>query len=180
MAVDARPLAALDVIQQARPLERADAVDDVDRARPEREQATDQVHRLVDTRCRSVRTEVPAAVVDELAGALDPREVVAQGHLDVRIALVVLEPDVEPGPIALDQVRLEEQGLGDRVRLGHFDIDDLVDDAPDPMDLAARRLFLPVAPDAAAQALGLADVDDIATDVLHQVDAGLVRESGEG
>ena len=42
---DARTLAALDVVQQARPLEGADAVLDVDRTGPEREQPADQVHR---------------------------------------------------------------------------------------------------------------------------------------
>ena len=51
---------------------------------------------------------------------------------------------------------------------------------PDAMDLAGpRRLLLPVAPDAVAQALGLADVQDVAPGVLHQVHAGAVRESLE-
>ena len=156
--LDARALAALDVIEQARPLERAHAVLDVDRAGPEREQPADEVHRLVDARRRRVRPEVAAAVVDELAGPLDPREVVAEGDLDVRVALVVLEPDVEPRLEALDEVGFEEQRLGDRVGQGELDVDDPVDDAPDPVDLAARRLLLPVAADAVAQALRLADV----------------------
>ena len=116
--LDARALAALDVVQEARPLEGAHAVLDVDRAGPEREQPADEVHRLVDARCRGVRPEVAAAVVDQLARPLDPRELVAERHLDVRIALVVLEPDVEPRLVALDQVGLEEQRLGDRVGLG--------------------------------------------------------------
>ena len=68
---DARALAALDVVQEARPLERPDAVLDVDRAGPEREEPADQVHRLVDARRRGVRPEVAAAVVDELARPLD-------------------------------------------------------------------------------------------------------------
>ena len=42
----------LDVVQQARPLERPLAVLDVDRAGPEREEPADQVHRLVDARRR--------------------------------------------------------------------------------------------------------------------------------
>ena len=46
--LDARALAALDVVQQARPRQRALAFLDLDRARPEREQAADEVHRLVD------------------------------------------------------------------------------------------------------------------------------------
>ena len=76
--LDARALAALDVVQQARPLEGPLAVLDVDRAGPEREQPADEVHRLVDARGRRVRPEVAAPVVDQLARPLDAREVVAR------------------------------------------------------------------------------------------------------
>ena len=176
---DARALAALDVIQEARTLEGADAVLDVDRAGPEREEPADQVHQFVDARRRGVRPEVAAAVVDQLARPLDPRELVAEGDLDVRVALVVLEPDVEARPVALDQVGFEQQGLRDRVGLGHLDVDDPVDDAADAVDLAARRLLLPVRADATAQALRLADVDDVAARVLHEIDAGLVGQLGQ-
>ena len=146
--LDAGALAALDVVEQAGSLERPLAVLDVDRAGPEREQPPDEVHRLVDAGRRGVRPEVAAAVVGQLAGALDPREVVAQGDLDVRVALVVLEPDVEPRGVALDQVGLEEERLRDRVGHRELDVGDPVDDAPDPVDLATDRLLLPVAPDA--------------------------------
>ena len=44
----------------------------------------------------------------------------------------------------------------------------------------AGRLLLPVRADAVAQALRLADVDDVAAGVLHEVDAGLVGQLGEG
>ena len=170
--LDARALAALDVIQQARPLERLDPVRDLHRAGPEREQASDQVHRLVDARRRRVWPEVAAPVVDELARPLDAREVVAVGDLDVRVALVVLEPDVEARPEALDEVRLQQEGLGDGVGQGDLEVRHPVDDAPDPVDLAGRRRLLPVPPDAVAQALGLADVQDLAAGPLHQVHAG--------
>ena len=141
---DAWALAALDVIQEARPLERADAVLDVDRAGPEREEPADEVHRLVDARRRRVRPEVPTAVVDELARPLDPRELVAEGHLDIWIALVVLEPDIEARPIALDEVGFQQERLGDGVGLGDLDVGDPVDDAPDAVDLATGRLLLPI------------------------------------
>ena len=178
--LDAGALAALDVVQQAGPLERPLAVLDVDRAGPEREQPPDEVHRLVDARRRGVRTEVAAAVGRQLAGPLDPREVVGQGDLDVRVALVVLEPDVEARLVALDEVGLEEQRLADRVDLGDLDVDDPIDDLADAMVSAvAGDLLLPVAADAVAQALGLADVQDVAPGVLHQVHAGAVRESVE-
>ncbi len=109
--LDAGTLAALDVVEQAGPPEGPLAVADVERAGPEREEAADQVHRLVDAARRGVRTEVPAPVRDEPARPLDPGKVLAQADLDVRIALVVLEPDVEARLEPLDEVRLEEQRL---------------------------------------------------------------------
>ena len=81
--LDAGALAALDVVQEAGPLEGPLAVADVDRAGPEREEPPDEVHRLVDARGRGVRPEVAAAVLGQLPGPLDPREVVAEGDLDV-------------------------------------------------------------------------------------------------
>ena len=179
--LDARALAALDVVEQAGPLQRALAVLDVDRAGPEREQPPDEVHRLVDARRRGVRPEVPTAVVDELARPLDAREVVGEGDLDVRIALVVLEADVEARLEPLDQVGLEEQRLADAVDLGDLDVGDPVDDAPDPVAFAhRRRLLLPVAAHAMAQALGLADVQHVAAGVLHQVHARSIGQALEG
>ena len=143
--LDARALAALDVVEQAGPLERPLAVPDLDRAGPEREEAADEVHRLVDAGRGRVRPEVAAAVVGELPRPLDAREVVAERDLDVRVALVVLEPDVEARLEALDEVRFEQQRLGDGVGDGVLDLGDPVDDAPDPVDLARRRRLLPVA-----------------------------------
>ena len=158
-----------------------DAVLDVDRAGPEREQPADHVHRLVDARRRRVRPEVAAAVVDQLARPLDAREVVAEGDLDVRVALVVLEPDVEARPVALDQVGLEEQRLRDRIGLGDLDVGDAVDDAPDAVDLAGRA---PASASTSRTRLrrlcALPTYSDVAAGVLHEVDAGLVGQLGEG
>ena len=106
------------------------------RAGPEREEAPDEVHRLVDAAGRGVRAEVPAAVPGQLPGALDAREVVAQGDLDERVALVVLEPHVEARLEALDEVGLEEQRLADGVGQRDLDVDDTVDGGLDPQ----RRL----------------------------------------
>ena len=54
--------------------------------------------------------------VTQAAGALDPGKIVAQRDLDIGIRLVVLEPDVELGLVALDEVAFEQERLGDRVR----------------------------------------------------------------
>jgi hypothetical protein len=178
--LDAGTLAALDVIEQAGPLQGALALADVDRAGPEREQPPDEVHGLVHARGGGIRAEVAAAVVGQLARPLHAREVVGQGDLDVRVALVVLEPDVEARPVALDEVRLEQQRLRDRVGERVLDVDNLVDDGADPLRVGTRRRpLLPVAPDAIAQALRLADVQHLVPGVLHQVDARTVGQLGE-
>ena len=159
--LDARALAALDVVEQARPAEGPLAFPDVERAGPEREEAADQVHRLVDAACRGVRPEVAASVAHELARPLDAREVLAQRDPDVGVALVVLEADVEPRLVALDEVGLEEQRLRDRVRERVLEVRDAVDHLADPVDLAGPgpgRLALPVRADAGPQVLRLADV----------------------
>jgi hypothetical protein len=153
----------------------------LDRAGSEREQPPDEIHRLVDAGRRCVRPEIAAAVVDELARPLDAREVVGEGDLDVRVALVVLEPDVEPRLEPLDQVGLEQQRLADAVDLGHLDVRDPVDDAADPVALAHRGgLLLPVAAHPMAQALRLADIEHVAPGVLHQVHAGAIGQTLQG
>ena len=177
--LDAGALALLDVVQEARSLERPLAVLDLDGAGPEREEPADEVHRLVDAGRRRVRPEVAAAVVGELARAFHAREVVTEGDLDVRVALVVLEADVEARLEPLDEVRFEEERLRHGVGDGVLDLRHPVDDAADAVDLARRRRLLPVGADPVAQALRLADVDHVATVVLHEVDARPVRESLE-
>jgi hypothetical protein len=152
------------------------AVLDVDRAGSEREQPTYEVHRLVDARCRRVRPEVPAPVVRQLPRPLDPREVVVERDLDVRVALVVLEPHVERRLEALDQVALEEERLADGIRHRVLEVLDSIDHGSDQVLLEAGGFLLPVAAHAVAQALRLADVQHAAACVLHQVHAGPVGQ----
>ena len=45
-------------------------------------------------------------------GIVDAGEILGQGDLDEREALVVLEPDVERGQVAVHQVALQQQGVG--------------------------------------------------------------------
>jgi hypothetical protein len=180
--LDAGALAALDVVEEARPPEGSLALPDVDRAGPEGEEAADQVHRLVDAARRGVGAEVAAAVGVQLPRPLDAREVLAERDPDVRVALVVLEADVEARLVALDQVGLEEERLRDRVRQRVLDVGDAVDRLADPVHLAvpgSGRLLLPVAAHARAEVLGLADVQHGPARVAHEVDAGPGRQAGE-
>ncbi len=175
--LDAGALAALDVVQQAGPGERALAFLDIDGAGPEREQPTDEVHGLVHAAGRGVRPEVAAAVRGQLARPLDAREVVAQGDLDERVALVVLEPHVEARLVTLDQVRLQQQRLADGV--GHRPLQ-VVDPVDGRLDAQRRgrggAARLPVLADAVPEALRLAHVQHATLGVLHEVDAGAVGQ----
>ena len=173
--LDAGSLAALDVVQQTGSLERALPFPDLDGAGTEREDAPDEVHRLVDAARGGVRAEVAAAVVGQLARPLDAREVVGQGDLDVGVRLVVLEAHVEARLVALDEVGFQQERLADGVGQRGLDVDHLVDGRFDAQR-GRRPARLPVLAHPVAQALGLAHVEDAAAGVLQQVDAGLVRQ----
>ena len=71
-----------------------------------------------------------------LAGEVDARELLVEADPDVGIGLVVAQADVEPRPVALDELLLGEQRLG--LGLGDEEVDrgDLVDH----LAAAARRL----------------------------------------
>ena len=179
--LDAGALAALDVVQQAGPGEGPLALVDVDGAGPEREQPTDEVHRLVHARRGRVRTEVATAVGGQLAGALDAREVVAQGHLDERVALVILEPDVEAWLVPLDQVRLEQQRLADGVGERPVQVHHPVDGGLDAQRWCrAGPALLPVLADAVLEALRLAHVQHATLGILHEVHARAIGQALEG
>ena len=104
---------------------------------------------------------------------------VADGDGQERVALVVHQADVEPGPVLLDQRVLQHERL------------DVVADL-DPLDglgrghhlgRAGRQVprVLEVVRQALAQRLGLADVDHPAVDVLELVAAGRVGDgAGRG
>ena len=154
------------------------ALELVVRAGPQREGPQQQVERLAD----GVGVGVGAEVLDALALAAPhdhgPGPLVVDGHRQERVALVVAQPDVEPGPVPLDQVVLEHERF------------DVVADL-DPLDRLGRghhlrraRVHVPrvleVVRQPLAQALGLADVDHPAVGVLELVRAGGVRDRAGG
>ncbi len=164
----------LDVRVQAGPAEAMVPVELRVGARADRERAQEQVERLPDR----VRVRVGPEVADALAVLAPhhhrPRPLLVEGHRQVRVRLVVLQPDVETGLVPLDEVELEEERL------------DLVlgDDPLDPVGglhhlvgaLGQRRGWREVVREAAAQALRLPDVDDPALDVEELVRAGGVGD----
>ncbi len=65
--------------------------------------------------------EVPGAVLTHASGHEDLGEVILPGDLDVRVAFVILEPNVVVGPVTLDQVHLQDQRL--QLRSGDDEVD---------------------------------------------------------
>src|SRR5258708_39545168 len=89
------------------------ARDDRQLAGAVREELLQGIERLVDGLRVGVRTEVARGAIAERPRPQDPREVLTERDLHVRVRLVVLEPDVVARPVLLDEIRLEEVGLRD-------------------------------------------------------------------
>ena len=80
-------------------------------ARADREGAQQEVERLADRVRVRVRTEVADALALLAAQHHRPRPLLVERDREVRIRLVVLQPDVEARPVLLDEVELEEERL---------------------------------------------------------------------
>ncbi len=165
---DARRLAPLDRVVEARAL--GHLVRHVVVARPHGEDALDDVERASHGTDVGVRTEVARPVVEQPARHEDARERLLNGHLDVRIALVVTQRDVEARPVFLDEIRLEDQ----RVRLGRHHDRVHVGDLPDerPRLHALRVIGGEVAAHTRAEPLGLSHVQDAPVPILPEVHSG--------
>ncbi len=105
------------------------------------------------------------------------RVLLGDGQLQIEVVLVVLEPDVESGPVVLDEVALEDQRL-DLVCAPHeLEVVDAPHHLVDPrrLRIAGREVLA----QAVAQAQGFADVDDLRFRVAEQVHAGIVRHRAQ-
>ena len=147
-------------------------------ARADRERAQQEVERLADRVRVGVRAEVADALALLAAHHHGARPLLVERDREERVRLVVLQPDVEPRPVLLDEVVLEEERLD---LVAHLD----------PLDglrglhhLAGARQERvrrgEVVRQPAAQALGLADVDDAAVRVLELVRARRVGDGAGG
>ena len=173
LIADARREAAFDVILQAGPLPFS-----VDRfaTGAQRKDHPHEVDQFAQAVSIGVRAEVTGAVV-----AHDPREHHAWKrlvrYLEVRIALVVAQANVERRLVAFDQVRLEDE----RLDLVVHDDPAHVDDAFDHLLRARReeRRVLKVRTDPIAQRDRFSDVQNSLVLAQHQIDAGGVRHLAE-
>ena len=175
---DAGAAALLDVEEQARPSLPLVVRELVVAARTHGEGPQEQVERLADGVGVSVRAEVAHALAPCPPHDHGPRPLVVERHGEERVALVVPQPDVEPGPVTLDQRVLEHQRL------------DVVADL-DPLDRLGGgdhlgrprrqcRRALEVVREPLPQRLGLAHVDDPALGVLELVRTGRIGDRAGG
>ncbi len=182
---DAGPGAAADLVQQTGP--RAVGEDRV-LAGAQAEHLLDQVDRLLHRPGARVGAEVAVPAVDAAAVVGDAREasrlrrgeaLAAAGDLQVGVALVVAEQDVELGVQRLDQVVLEQQRLGLGAHHGRFQ----PRDARHHMaDARAAVVLVEVAGHALLQVARLADVQHLVARVevaVHAGQAGQRRHLGE-
>ena len=121
----------------------------------------------------AVGSEIAGAVLDQPAGQED-LGILIRAHADPGIGLRVLEQDVVPGLVLLDEVVFQQQGI----RLGSHDrklgVGDLRDqDAGLAVEPLRRDEILG---DPLVQVLRLAYIDDIPLGVIVAVDTGGMRE----
>ena len=137
------------------------------------EQLLDQVHGLADAAGAGEWPEVTGAILVDPSRDVHPGKILGQVHLQVGIGLIVLETDVEVGPVALDERVLKDERLGLGVRDDILEVGQFADHASGLAIQASRGSE--VGTQAIPQDRGLADVYHPASGVLHQVDAGAFR-----
>ncbi len=133
------------------------------------EVALHQLHRAAGGRGGKERAHVHVPVEPCTAHERDARIRIADRQLQVREVLVVTQHDVERGPLALDQVRLEDQRLHLGIDDDHLEVGHLADHPGDPGVVPGR--VAEVRAHARAQRLRLADVDRLPGGVAIQVHA---------
>ena len=168
---DARRRAFVDVAEQAWTLDLAVPLEHSGRAGPGGEHPGQQVEGLPDGPGVRVRAEVTDALAARTAVDHQPRELLVECDRQNRVGLVVAVADVEPRIELLDPVVFQLQGLDLGVDHGPLDLGRCRDHLPGPRVQAADVGEVGRQP--AAQALGLADVDDPSVRIPEPIDARL-------
>src|SRR4051812_7006866 len=140
------------------------------RARAHRKDPANDLERLPQRRDVGVRSEIARAGDRHPPHHQDTRKRLSQRHRDLRVALIVAEPDVELGLMLFDERVLEQQRLG-------FGRDD---DGVDVVDLPLQDLALDAAllrreilRHARPQVGRLSHIHDLPGGVFPEVDAGV-------
>ena len=143
-------------------------------ARPHRENPADDLQGLSQRGDVGVWAEVPSAWNRDPPDDQHARERLGERHGNLRITLIIAQPNVELRLVLLDQRVLEQQCLcfvrhDDRLEIGDLFAQRF------PLDAA---LFLgEVVGDARAEVRGLADIHDLPGGVFPHVDAGASGKS---
>ena len=135
-----------------------------------REQLLDQVHGLAHGAGGGEGPKIAGAVLGYPARDVHPGEVFLQVYFEEGVGLVVFQPGVVPGAVTLDQRIFQDQSLGFRVRDDALEVIELGDHAPNLVGKVGGGAEVGAQP--VAQDAGLTHVQDVAADVLHQIDAG--------
>ncbi len=167
----ARSHAALDVVVEAGPVGALVVLEIA--AGPDRKDAPHLAQRAAQLLDVGERPQVAGAVGADLAGHGQPRPGLLNAQTHVGEALVVLEQDVEVGPVLPDQRGFEQQGFAFGLGQDGVEVDRRRHELAQPRvaDFAAQ-----VAPNPVEQALGLAHVQHPAALVLEQVNPRQSRQ----
>ena len=142
---------------------------DIDIAVPELEEPVDQFSRAIGRGGREEGPEIEGTILPHLAGdeGLGKRIFPCQFH--IRIALVILQQDIEGREVFLDEIVFQHQGFQLRLADDELQIPDAPHQAP---RLGIQVLVLEVALDPVAQDLRLPDVQEISFLVPVEIHPG--------
>ena len=142
---------------------------------PKLKHPVQQLHRGTHRITACERPEILCSVLFHLTHHEKPRIRLVHGHLDVRIGFVVDEHRVVLGPVLLNEIVLENQCLELGIRDNVLEVRNLADHALD-LRPAPDNFLLKIRAHAVVQILRLADVENRVLRIVHDVNAGLLRE----
>ena len=175
---DARGLAVAHVVLEARPeFARVDVLlAQVVFAGSNRMQFAHDVEHGVHGLGRCIRPEILRSVLNDVAGRMDPGEPLLADD-DGRVGLVVLQLDVVPRLVLLDEAVLEKQGVHLGGHHDEPDVGDLLDEQPGLAVLVG--LLAEVAGHPLLEAFGFADVQQGALRIIVLIHPRAVRKALE-
>ena len=139
------------------------------------ERQPERVDHMLRNKASAVGAEILRTVVLHARGQLDHRVFLMQIDAQIGIALIVLQKDIIFRHVPLDKRAFQHKRLKLRPRNDHVEVIDLRDHPP-----GFRRMgggILKILAHAVFELFCLADINDRVGLVLHDVDAGLIRQA---
>ena len=142
-------------------------------AGPQGVELPEKVQEVARMKHAAIRAEIPRTVLDQTAGHIDLREFVG-AYADPGIGLRILQEDVVPGLVLLDEVVLQQQGVRLRTDDRELGIGNLRnEDAGLAVEPLGRDEILG---NTLVQVFRLAHIDDIPLGVIVTIDTGGMRK----